>query len=124
MQTRYDHRNDEPKPKSFIAEALASGWTTLIAWLVGMGICYGVYSNQSKWNEARFHDEEQRIEKLDTRATSMEQLGHPDHERRISKLETRTDNLETKFSEMNSKLDTSIAILNRVEAQLRVNGAK
>jgi hypothetical protein len=51
----------------------------------------------------------------------MESIGHPDHERRISKLELRTDNLDQKFSEMNAKLDTTIAILNRVEASLKLS---
>jgi hypothetical protein len=110
------HRDSEQHKTNVLKDIIASGWMTVIGWVLFVGCTYGVYTTNQKWNEERLSQMEAAIVRDDTRINQQE-----DHERRITKLETRADDADTKFAELSGKLDTTIAILNRVEASVTHN---
>jgi hypothetical protein len=128
-KTKVD-QTDRERANNVFTELLKSGWTTVLGAILVTGVTYGTYTASQKFNEAKFTElnvqfsrsvaeAELKITKNEARIATMESIGHPDHERRISKVEIRVDNLDQRSSETNAKLDTTIAILNRVEASLK-----
>lgn len=82
----------------------------------------GTYLVFKATTDLRLSDVEKRVDKNVTIIEHMSQFGFGGHETRISRLEVRADTQQQAISDVKAKLDTAVAILERIEVQINKQG--
>ena len=79
---------------------------------------FGTYLAFKATTDLRIAELEKAADRRELRIEAMEARGFPDHERRVTKLEIRTDDQQRTIGDIRARLDTLVAIMERVERSI------